>query len=81
MQKAAEFWVNRYLSQEVQEKLGRANGIAPVNKAALSAMSTDPFLADLMLLTPEQIGKAYAINWSKIDLSSIIDKWNRAMAR
>jgi len=41
----------------------------------------DPFLAELMLLTPEDIGKAYAINWAKIDLSQIIDKWNRSMAR
>jgi putative spermidine/putrescine transport system substrate-binding protein len=81
VQKAAEFWVNRYLSPEVQEKLGSANGIAPINPAALTAMRADPFLAELMLLTPEDIGKAYAINWSKIDLAQIIDKWNRAMAR
>jgi putative spermidine/putrescine transport system substrate-binding protein len=81
VQKAAEFWVNRYLSPEVQEKLGRANGIAPINAGALTAMRGDPFLAELMLLTPEDIGKAYAIDWAKIDLSQIIDKWNRAMAR
>ena len=81
VQKAAEFWVNRYLSPEVQEKLGRANGIAPINAGALAAMRGDPFLAELMLLTPEDIGKAYAIDWAKIDLSQIIDKWNRAMAR
>jgi putative spermidine/putrescine transport system substrate-binding protein len=81
VQRAAEFWVNRYLSPEVQEKLGRANGIAPINTAALNAMRSDPFLAELMLLTPEDIGKAYTINWAKIDLSQIIDQWNRAMAR
>jgi putative spermidine/putrescine transport system substrate-binding protein len=81
VEKAAEFWVNRYLSPEVQEKLGRANGIAPINAAALSAMRGDPFLAELMLLTPEDIGKAYTINWAKIDLSLIIDKWNRTIAR
>jgi putative spermidine/putrescine transport system substrate-binding protein len=81
VQKAAEFWVNRYLSAEVQEKLGRANGIAPINPAALSAMKSDPFLADLMLLTPETIAKAYAINWAKIDLSAIVSNWNRAIAQ
>ena len=81
VQKAAEFWINRYLSPDVQEKFGRANGIAPINDAALAAMRTDPFLVELMLLTPAEIGKAYAINWSKIDLSGIIDKWNRTMAR
>jgi putative spermidine/putrescine transport system substrate-binding protein len=81
VQKAAEFWVNRYLSPEVQEKLGRANGIAPINAAALNAMRGDPFLAELMLLTPEDIGNAYSINWAKIDLSQIIDKWNRIIAR
>ena len=81
VQKAAEFWVNRYLSPEVQEKLGRANGIAPINVSALAALRGDPFLSELMLLSPEDIGKAYTINWAKIDLSQIIDKWNRAMAR
>ena len=44
-------------------------------------MRADPLLKELMLLTPEDIGKAYAINWSKIDLPDIIDKWNRTMAR
>ena len=81
VQKAAEFWVNRYLAPEVQEKLGRANGIAPINAAALNTMRGDPFLAELMLLTPEDIAKAYSINWAKIDLSQIIDKWNRTIAR
>jgi putative spermidine/putrescine transport system substrate-binding protein len=81
VEKAAEFWVNRYLSPEVQEKLGRANGIAPINAAALGAMRTDPFLAELMLLTPDAIGRAYSINWARIDLSQVIDKWNRAMVR
>ena len=78
---AAEFFVNRYLSPEVQEALGRANGVAPVNPAALAAMQKDPKLAELMLLTPQSIGEAYAINWSKIDLASIIDKWNHEMLR
>jgi putative spermidine/putrescine transport system substrate-binding protein len=81
VQKAAEFWVNRYLSPEVQERLGSANGIAPINPAALSAMKSDPLLAELMLLTPESIAKAYAIDWAKIDLSAIVSKWNRAIAQ
>jgi len=81
VEKSAEFWVNRYLSQDVQEKLGRANGTAPINSAALASMRGDPFLSDLMLLTPEAIAKAYVINWSKIDLGDIITKWNRMTAR
>jgi hypothetical protein len=81
VQRAAEFWVNQYLSPSAQEKLGRANGVAPINPAALSAMRSDPFLADLMLLTPEDISKTYSINWAKIDLSTIISKWNRSIAQ
>jgi putative spermidine/putrescine transport system substrate-binding protein len=81
VQKAAEFWVNQYLSPDAQEKLGRANGVAPINPTALSAMRTDSFLADLMLLTPEDIAKTYSINWAKIDLSAIITKWNRSIAK
>ncbi|MCC7275402.1 MAG: extracellular solute-binding protein [Alphaproteobacteria bacterium] len=78
---AAEYWVNRYLSPEVQEALGRANGIAPVNAAALAKLKADPLLAELMLLTPEAIAGTYAIDWSRIDLADIVDKWNRVTAR
>ena len=78
---AAEFFVNHYLSHEVQEALGKANGIAPVHKIALENMRKDPFLRELMLLTPEEIGNAYHVNWAKIDMAGIVDKWNRTMAR
>ncbi|MGE0719263.1 MAG: PotD/PotF family extracellular solute-binding protein [Alphaproteobacteria bacterium] len=78
---AAEFWVNHYLSPGVQEALGRANGIAPVNPAALEKLKADPLLSELMLLTPQAIAGAYAIDWGKIDLADIVDKWNRATAR
>ncbi len=78
---AAEFFVNRYLSPAVQEALGRANGVAPVNTQALADMRSDPVLAQLMLLTPEAVAHAYAIDWGHIDLAAIVDKWNRVTAR
>lgn len=79
--KAAELFVDLYLSPEVQEKLGRANGVAPVNVAALNSMKADPLLDRLMLLTPSAIAGAYAIDWDRIDLSSIVEKWNRMSVR
>ncbi len=78
---AAEFWVNRYLSPEVQETFCRANGIAPLSRDAMASMKKDPFLDELMLLTPEAIAKAYAIDWARIDLADIVNKWSRATAR
>jgi putative spermidine/putrescine transport system substrate-binding protein len=78
---AAEFWVNRYLSPEVQEAFCRANGIGPLSRDAMARMKQDPFLDELMLLTPEAIAKAYAIDWGRIDLAEIVNKWNRATAR
>jgi putative spermidine/putrescine transport system substrate-binding protein len=78
---AAAFWVNRYLAPEVQEALGRANGTAPLNAAAMEAMRKDAFLADLMLLSPEALAGAYQIDWGRIDLAGIVNKWSRATAR
>ena len=78
VQKAAEFWARRYREPEVQISLGQANGVAPVNPDALAELRKDPFLADLMLLTTEDIADMYDVNWQDIDLASIVDKWNRA---
>lgn len=81
VKKAAEFWINRYLSPEVQEAFCKANGIAPVNARAMEAMRGDPLLTELMLLTQADIDKAYAVDWARIDLADIVDKWNRTTSK
>jgi len=78
---AARWWVERYLSTEVQTAFCSANGIAAVDSAALAAMRQDPLLAELMLLTPEAIAGAYQVNWNEIDLAAIVDQWNRGIAQ
>jgi len=81
VEKAAAFWINRYLSPEVQLAFCSANGIAPVNPHALETMRGDPLLSSLMLLSPADIAKAYAVDWNRIDLADIVDKWNRTTAK
>ena len=79
--KAAQFWINRYLSPEVQQAFCSANGIASVNPQALETMRGDPVLSSLMLLSTADIAKAYAVDWDHIDLATIVDKWNRTTAK
>lgn len=81
VQKAAQFWIDRYLSPEIQQAFCSANGIAPVNAKALETMRSDPLLASVMLLTPDDIAKTYSVDWERIDLGDIVDKWNRTTAK
>lgn len=81
VEKAAEFWVDRYLSPEVQQAFCSSNGIAPVNAKAMETMRADPLLSSTMLLTQADIAKAYAVDWDHIDLADIVDKWNRTTAK
>ena len=75
---AAEFFIDKYLSQDVQTAMLQPNGIVPVNPEAAEAMrANDELAAELMLLTPEEIEGAYYPDWSKISMSEWGAKWNR----
>lgn len=80
-QKAAETFMNLYLSTPVQETLCRANGIVPVNPDAAVKLQDDPLLKEMMLLTPEQIANAYYADWSKVSMAQWGQKWNRVVLR
>ena len=78
VQAAAEFWTRRYSEAEVQVALGKANGVAPTNAGALADLRADSSLAGMMLLTKEDMAGMYLVDWSKVDLSSSVNKWSRA---
>ena len=78
---AAEYYVNRYISADVQRALAVKLGSVPVAKAALPDLAKDPVSNELLKLTPEEIGNMRRIDFSKIDLSKWIEAWNAVMPK
>lgn len=78
---AAEFFINCYLDPGVQDEMARRTGTAPIKKEARDKLLTEQEFRDFMLLTDEDMQGAYYPDWSKIDMSEWIEKWNRTVTR
>jgi putative spermidine/putrescine transport system substrate-binding protein len=82
---AAEFYINLLVSEEMQEILHTKNGIVPTNSKVQVKYADQPKLdaegAPFLLLSPEQIGNLYYMDWSNFNMSEWTKKWNRSVAQ
>jgi ABC-type glycerol-3-phosphate transport system substrate-binding protein len=78
---AAEFFINAYLAEESQYQLAKARGIIPVHPKARNRLAEDPLLKEFFMLSEAEVANMDRVDWSKIDLVTFGDKWNRAIAR
>jgi putative spermidine/putrescine transport system substrate-binding protein len=78
---AAHYFVNRYISAEVQIELAKQLGSVAVNKDALAALAKDPLLQEIMLLTPAETANMREVDFDKIDVAKWREEWNRIMLR
>jgi putative spermidine/putrescine transport system substrate-binding protein len=81
VQKAAEAFINIMVSAEAQEAMTKARGLVPVNLPAMARLSTDPLLAENLMLKPEQVNNVYQVDFGKVKVPEWTDKWNRMVAR
>jgi len=79
--KAAEFFINAYLSEGAQYQLAVQRGIVPVNANARRRLGEDPLLQRTFLLKQEDVANMMRVDWHKLDIATFCDKWNRAIAR
>jgi putative spermidine/putrescine transport system substrate-binding protein len=79
--RAAEFFINAYLAEESQYHLAKVRGIIPVNGKARVRLGDDPLLKEFFMLSDAEVANMMRVDWSKIDLTTFGDKWNRAIAR
>ncbi len=56
-------------------------GIIPVNAKARVRLAEDPLLKEFFMLSNDEVANMMRVDWSKIDLTTFGDKWNRAIAR
>lgn len=82
---AAEFYINELVSEGMQEILHTKNGIVPTNKKVQQKYSGEPKLdvdgQPFLLLSPEEIGNLYYMDWSDFNMKDWTRKWNRTVAR
>jgi putative spermidine/putrescine transport system substrate-binding protein len=78
---AAEYYVSRYISPEVQRVLAVKLGSVPVAKAALPDLDKDPLLHEILKLTPQEIANMRRVDFSTIDLPKWVDAWNSIMTK
>ncbi len=80
-EKAAQFFINTYLSPEAQQKFALKVGVVPIVPQARAAMAQDPLLRELVVLDPAKIDNMARLDASKIDLAKWDQEWNRSVAR
>ena len=78
---AAHYFVNRYISTEVQIELATRLGSVAVNKDALQALAKDPLLQEIMLLSPKDTANMRDVDFDAIDVGKWREEWNRIMLR
>lgn len=78
---AAHMFINEFLSDEAQYGHGLATGSVPITTAARQKMTEDPILADMLLLSDEQVDNAFRIDWETFDERAWRQMWNRDLVR
>jgi putative spermidine/putrescine transport system substrate-binding protein len=78
--KAANWFLNEYNDADFQLEYARNSGVVPVNSKAIEALKSDPVLAEMLQLEPEQIAKQLRVDYTKADISEWTDKWNRSVS-
>ena len=76
---AAHYFVNLYISANIQKELSLRLGSVAVNKEALKELDKDPLLHEILLLSPQQIANMRMVDFDNIDIAKWREEWNRIM--
>ena len=78
---AVHAYINGFLDANTQYQTSIRNGTIPANEAAYSRLGEDPVLREMAVLDPAKIKKMLKINYSKVDIASWNDQWNRMVTQ
>ena len=79
--KAANIWINEFISTKFQVAFAKAKGAMPENRAAAPKLKDDPLLNRLMILDPDKMDRMLRVDFNKVDTSAWSDQWSRAVAK
>jgi len=77
--RAAEFFINAYISTYTQYNLAKERGVVPVNSEASEQLAAEPLLAEMFLLKKEDVGNMLQVDFQKFDITEATDKWSRVV--
>jgi len=79
--KAANIWINNFISTDFQVAFAKAKGAMPENREAAPQLTDDALLNRLMILDPDKMDRMLRVDFSKVDTSAWREQWNRAVAK
>jgi len=79
--KAANIWINNFISADFQVPFAKSRGAMPENRMAAPKLKDDPLLNRLMILDPDKMDKMLRVDFTKVDTSKWSDQWSRAVAK
>lgn len=77
--RAAEFFINEYVSASAQLGLARERGIVPVNGKARLPLAEDPVLKEMFLLTDADVGNMVSVDFNTFNLDDATQRWTRML--
>lgn len=80
-QAAAEWYIDQFLSEEVQYQMAVKTGTVPTNPVAWGRLGATPVIKELVVTDPARIGRMAKLDFSKVDLSRWNDQWNRIVTQ
>ncbi len=78
--RAAEFFINEYVSAETQFGLATERGVVPVNGQARAKLADDPLLKEMFLLSDADVGNMVSVDFNVFNLDDATQRWARAVS-
>lgn len=78
--RAAEFFINEYISASTQLGLALERGIVPVNKQSRAKLADDPLLKEMFLLSEADVAGMVSVDFNVFNLDDATQRWSRAVS-
>jgi spermidine/putrescine-binding protein len=75
--RAAEFFINEYISYDTQFGLATERGVVPINNRARDALVNDPLLKEMFLLSEADVANMVSVDFTKFNLDDATQRWSR----
>lgn len=79
--RAAEFFINEYVSESTQHGLAVERGVVPVNGKARARLADDPILKEMFLLSDADVGNMVSVDFNVFNLDEATQRWTRAVSK
>jgi putative spermidine/putrescine transport system substrate-binding protein len=78
--RAAEFFINEYVSASTQLGLALERGVVPVNGQARAKLADDPVLKEMFLLSDAEVANMVSVDFNVFNLDDATQRWARAVS-